>query len=181
MKKNMRIALLVLAAALILGFVYFALSGKNAKKEPVYIPGPYSDEQLDQINQESVMERGSLSDLEKTCDVQYVDRTSPEKTAVVAGETQVLVVQYDEDGKMRSQKILSISPASEEFEALSAEDPINSVIAVDPAADYGFLFSGRNDDSKLSYHYTRDGYCIEITYDSNYQITDIVKSKLEDG
>ena len=33
MKKKIRIGLLILAAVLVVGFVYFALSGRNTKKE----------------------------------------------------------------------------------------------------------------------------------------------------
>ena len=65
MKKKIRIGLLILAAVLVVGFVYFALSGRNTKKEWVYTPGPYSDEQLQQINQNNILNDASLSDLEK--------------------------------------------------------------------------------------------------------------------
>ena len=172
--------MIILAAVLILGVVYYVISNKSVIKDPVYTPGPYSDEQLERINQENALRRDSISDLEKTCDVQYVDKDSPDRIAVVTGETQVLVIHFNEDGKMQSQEMRPVSPASAEFEALSAKDPINSVMEIDSNAQYGFLFSGRNDSPRLSYHYTRDGYCIEITYDDNYEIANIVKTKLED-
>ena len=179
MKKKARIGLLVLAVIFILGFIYFATSKRDKKEELVYTPGPYSDEQLDLISQKSFSQKQTMDDLENICDVQYVEKDSPEKLAVVTGDSQVLVIHYDEYGNMQSQKMCAISPSSEEFEALSAEDSVNSVMNIDPQADYGFLFTGRNDAPKLSYHITEDGYCIEVSYDSNNNITDIVKSPLE--
>ena len=181
MKKKIRIGLLILAAVLVVGFVYFALSGRNTKKEWVYTPGPYSDEQLQQINQNNILNDASLSDLEKKCDVQFLDGDSPEKTAVVTGETQALVIHYDEDGKLQFQKTYSLIPSSKDFDGLSENESINSVMAIDPTGDYGVLYTGRNDTPRLSYHFTQDGYCIEVSYDSNNNITGIEKTMLENG
>ena len=181
MKKKTRIALLVAAIALIIVFIYFAATGKGAKKEKAmeYTPGPYTDEQLNQINQENITRSSSLDALERICDVQYLDKGSPDQIAVVPGDTQVLVIHYDENGEQKSQALLSLSPPSEAFETLSTDDSINDVMTIDPNADYSFTYSGRNDTQKLSLHYTKDGFCVVVAYDSNNSIIGVEKIPLE--
>ena len=128
MKKTARIVYIALAAVLLLAFLYFVISGSFGKKRLVYRSGPYTDAQLTEIFNEVESERRSLDELEQICDVRYLDADAARKTAVVTGENQVLVVEYNEAGEAESRKMLSMSPSSEVFDALSPEDSISSVM-----------------------------------------------------
>ena len=36
------------------------------------------------------------------------------------------------------------------------------------------MYTGRDDLPKISYHYTKDGYEVAVSYDENLKITEIV-------
>ena len=45
----------------------------------------------------------------------------------------------------------------------------------DSCGDYFFLYSGRNDLERISYHYSKDGYLISIKYDTDNTILSVTE------
>ena len=180
MNKKIRIALLILAAIVILAFVYFANSGKRTPKMHNYGAGPYSDHQISMLYQDAFTPGITIDQLESACDVRYLDKDADTKTVIVPGDSQVLILNYDEDGTLQSGSVHTMSRESADFDRISEGESIRTVMEIDPDGDYSYLFSGRNDIPKVSYHYTPDGYCIQITYDSNNEILEMVKTMLEE-
>ena len=179
-KKRTVIIYAVLAALLLLLIAYAVFSGNRSNPRLKYTPGPYTDSQLDELFHQTSNHAPTLEELEEARDVRYLDKDTSRKTAVVTGDSQVLVFHFQEDGLLESKELLEISPVSDTFDSLSEDDTISKVMAIDPAADYGFLYAGRNDLPRHSYHYTTDGYCVEVSYDTNNNIIQVEKNPLED-
>ena len=176
--KKYRIVYFVLAAVVILSLVFFGVFGKRASKTHNYGSGPYTNKQISTIYQDTMRQGISISELESACDVTYLDKEADTKTVVIPGDTSVLVLKYDENGELESGAIREMSRESETFDAVNEGVSIHRVMELDPDGDYGFAFSGRNDLPRHSYHYTPDGYCIDITYDDNNEVVQVEKTKL---
>ncbi len=174
--KKYRIVYLALAAIVILSLVFFGVFGKRASKTHNYGSGPYTNKQINTIFQDTMRQGMSISELESACDVTYLNKEAI--TIVIPGETSVLVLQYDENGELESGSIREMSRESETFDAVNEGISIHRIMELDPKGDYGFTYSGRNDLPRHSYHYTPDGYFIDITYDDNNEVVQVEKTRL---
>ena len=177
-KKRTFMIYAVLAVLFLALIAYAAISGNRSKVRLKYTPGPYTDAQVNELFHQTTNDL-TLPELESVRDVQYLDKDVSRKTVVVTGDSKVVLFNFLEDGTLESKDVRDISPASVTFDALSEADPISKVMEIDPKADFGFMYSGRNDVPRHTYHYTTDGYCVEISYDSNNNIIEVVKNPLD--
>ena len=89
------------------------------------------------------------------------------------GESSFAIINFDEYGKKLYANIYTFSLNRSCFGDLANGDALSSVREFDPNGIYTFLFTGRNDVPKVSYHYTKDGYLLRIEYDSSHNIIQI--------
>ena len=59
--------------------------------------------------------------------------------------------------------------------SLTKDHSLDEVMQIDPYGEYLFLYTGRNDLPRESFHYTKDGYIVCLEYDLENQICKITK------
>ena len=89
------------------------------------------------------------------------------------GEESVVSVWLDKYGDTDYAKIFSVKLSKSDFDGLSRGASFDEVRELDPDGDYSFIYSNTYVPQNISYHYTKDGYLITITYDDALTITDI--------
>lgn len=131
----------------------------------------YSDEQLDEIK----MTNNDINQLNAEYPIQCLRKVDSHYQAVYRGNQKILIVVFDLSGIKILSKIYNISVIASDFNALSIGQSICEVQKIDPKGDFTFLYTGRNNAPQISYHYTSDGYIIQITYNDENDIIDIDK------
>ncbi len=84
-----------------------------------------------------------------------------------------IILHYDGSGNYVFGEDAIAERILNEFDALSIGDSIDDVKKIDENGKFTFLYTGRVDLPKISYHYTVDGYMVMIHYDSSCVITKI--------
>lgn len=64
------------------------------------------------------------------------------------------------------------------FESINIDENIDKIMEIDLSGNYIFLYTDRNDISKISIYYTSNGYIIKVHYDEDYRVTAIDKSEI---
>ena len=80
------------------------------------------------------------------------------------GIDEVASVYFDKSGEKTFGWIYDVSTESHKLTEFKIGDPLEQVMSVDPAGRYSFLYTGRDDISKVSEHYCQDGYLVVIEY-----------------
>jgi hypothetical protein len=93
--------------------------------------------------------------------------------AVYLGTREVVIVVFDQYGNKVIGKLHYLHKQKSDFGNLIVGQSLDAVKAVDPEGEYYFLFTGRNDTPRVSYHYTEDGFLISIQYDALNRIVAI--------
>lgn len=96
--------------------------------------------------------------------------------AVYSGEKCVVVITFNNSGEILYSEKHHLTNYSIDFDCLGQKHSLEEVQQIDPNGDYTFLYTGKNDLPKISYHYTKDAYLITIEYNYSNSITSIKKS-----
>jgi hypothetical protein len=129
----------------------------------------YSEEQLQEMEQSFY----SLQDLNNKYPVKCLRKRGTIFRAVYKGKESILILYYDNSGKMLFSDYFVATLSLSDFGVLKKNDFVDSVRALDPGGQYNFLFTGRTDTPRISNHCTIDGYFIIIYYNAKWQITKI--------
>lgn len=129
----------------------------------------YDDEQLFSIAEFSE----SIDELNRQYPVECLREMNKGYRATYLGHKRIAVIIFDRNGERIMSHIYSLRTTKEDYNDLNEGGSIDDVITIDPEGEYLFLYSGRNDIPKRSYHYTKDGFLLTIEYDNNNTITNI--------
>ena len=136
----------------------------------------YEDSKLSEIANFN----GSLSEID--IDIEYpiecIRKNGEYYRVSYLGSEKVAVLVFDNFGNKISGSVYSIQKSESDFRGLDKGQSLQDVKTIDPHGEYLFLYTGRNDTPKISYHYTRDGYLISIEYDDSNTITNVKKELL---
>lgn len=160
-------------------------SGSNATSQATLLPDEtsvYSDAQLSEIADFT----GTKDELISNHPTSYIETlpvlqngsdiadAQDSYRVIYRGETTVLIFMFDASGNKVSAQLRDATLSKKSFDSLSIRQTLFDVESLDPKGGYLFLYTGRNDSSKVSNHYTTDGAIISITYDADNVITNIV-------
>ena len=131
-------------------------------------------------NVEKIASYETLSELDQDYPVQCLRKVRWEADvfydayeAIYLGEEKILIDVFHMDKTKWFSRILNFSVESPEFSGLLIGDSLfEKVMVIDPLGDYLFLYTGRG-EPRVSRHYFRSGYMIEITYDEQFDIETI--------
>lgn len=129
----------------------------------------YSNDELVEISQYN----GTFYELNSRYPTQCVRNTNDNYRVSYLGVNEIAILTFDNTGKKIYGKVHSVSMSKSDFCDLTNGDTLEDVLELDPNGDYMFLFTGRNDVPRCSYHYTNDGYMLTILYDFDNIIIDI--------
>ena len=130
----------------------------------------YEEQQLNEI-----VSFGKLDDLNEHYPIECVRKRDGIYRVSYLGGEQIAVVTFDVYGNKISGKVYSAQLSKAEFDAVKAGQTLSDVQALDSDGDYLFLYSGRNDLERISYHYSKDGYLISIKYDTDNTILSVTE------
>ena len=122
----------------------------------------YSESQLRQIVDFS----GSIHALNAQYPIECLREEQGFYRVSYLGSEQVAVLFFDGSGNKLIGNIHSIVRSKTDFDSLAEGELLEKVCEIDPNGDYLFLYTGRNDVPRVSYHYTTDGHLISITYNN---------------
>lgn len=89
------------------------------------------------------------------------------------GDESIAVLLFDGSGNRLFGNTYITQLSKSDFGRLVKGQSLDEVRAIDPNGEYLFLYTGKNDTPKESYHYTKDGYLITIEYDVSNKIISI--------
>lgn len=123
----------------------------------------YDDDTLKEI----ISIDGKIKDINEKYPIECIRKFGKIYRISYIGIEKVAVLLFDSDGNKLFGKIYDTKKLKSDFSELKNGDSLKDVQNIDPNGEYLFLFTGRNDASRVSYHYTRDGFVIMIEYDNN--------------
>ena len=129
----------------------------------------YDDSQLLKI----VKFKGSMTELNNQYPIECQRDNGDTYRVSYLGDGSVAVLLFDDYGNRLLGNIYSTQLVKSDFDILVKGYLLDDVRAIDPNGEYLFLYTGRNDTSKASSHYTKDGYLITIEYDASNVIIGI--------
>lgn len=121
---------------------------------------------------------GSIDELGAKYPIECIREIDDSYRVVYLGVDKVAVLWFDNSGKKIMGKVYSSKLSNNDFNDLKEGMSVQDVQNVDPNGEYLFLYTGRNDTPRVSYHCTKDGYLISIEYDESNTITSIQKELL---
>lgn len=130
----------------------------------------YTEEQLNEI----IQQKTTIEKLTAQFPTEYICEIDDGYRAVYYGKNLVAVVIFDQNKMILFGRIYSCSNLKSEYEKLQIGNTLSDVQTIDSKGEYLFLYTGRNDTPKESTHYTSDKYVINITYDENNLISNII-------
>ena len=122
---------------------------------------------------ELVKFNGSMNELNAKHPIECLREYNGMYRASYLGDGSVVVIIFNDSGHRLFGKIYSTQLLKSDFDRLAKGQLLDEIRAIDPNGEYLFLYSGRNDTPKVSYHYTKDGYLITIEYDVSNVIISI--------
>lgn len=129
----------------------------------------YEDSQLLEI----VKFSGAINELDAQYPIECLRVSSEIYRVAYLGAEKVAILLFDDSGNKLFGNIYSAQRLKSDFSRLEKGQSLQDAQKIDPQAEYLFLYTGRNDTSKTSSHYTKDGYLITIEYDSSNTIVRI--------
>jgi len=129
----------------------------------------YSDSELEKMDELD----SSLEELHKEYPIQCLRKKDYGYRASYRSENDVLVIYFDLDGKETFSKKQPFSKrTNSEFLELEMGKDVYDVMEFDENGDYLFLRTG-DTSTKISTHFTIDGYLFELTFDDNWDLKSI--------
>lgn len=122
---------------------------------------------------EIAMFTGTLGELDAQYPIECIRKDKNTYRVTYLGHESVSVLVFDDSGNKLFGKTYCTKMFKHDFSDLTEGKSLEEVRELDPNGEYLFLFTGRNDIPKVSYHYSRDGYLISIKYDAMYHVIDI--------
>ena len=108
---------------------------------------------------------GTINDFNKKYPFQCLRKKENYYRASYLGEREVAVIIFDLYGNKQHGYIQQNDKSKTDFDKLLGSY-LGEVRELDPTGDYAFLFMGRDDVPRCSYHCTAEGYSITIEYDN---------------
>ena len=176
MRRVIGILLIAIASILLCACSNTAVQKKPNSDNPEHISiteniiSSYTDDMLSNI----ILHNGTMDALLAEYPTKYVRQMDNCYRVVYYGDSAIAVVWFDLDGNSPVSQIYKATQPKSTFDNLSIGQSLNEVISVDPDGEYLFLYTGRNDFPKISTHYTSDGYVVNISYDDDHLITQII-------
>ena len=167
--------IILLASLLILGVISIVgcsnmkikVSDEN-KNITELLTNMYSNDVLDLIS-------NSDDDLNKTYPIQCIRKNEYGYMAVYRSSDSILLIYFSDKGEKTLGKKYPAEKSITDFENIYIGKTLDDVMVFDVSGDYSFLYTGRVDFPRKSYHITSDGYVIQITYDDNNTVVNIEK------
>lgn len=131
----------------------------------------YSNDVLDLINNSD----DDLNKLSKTYPIQCIRKNEYGYMAVYRSSDSILLICFSNKGERTFGKKYSAEKSITDFKNIYIGKTLDDVMDFDVSGDYSFLYTGRVDFPRKSYHITSDGYVIQITYDDNNTVVNIEK------
>jgi len=130
----------------------------------------YSNSQLKEMKNLDL----TLEEMHAKYPIQCLRETSYRYWASYRSESDVLVISFDllNGEKIFSHKQPFSKRTSNEFLELEIGKYVYDIMEFDENGDYIFLYSGST-KTKISVHYTLDGYLFELTFDDDYKLKSI--------
>ena len=116
---------------------------------------------------------GSLNELNIKYPIECFRENNGMYRASYLGDGSIAIFLFDGSGNKILGSTHSTQLLKSDFNGLVKGQSLDEVRAIDPNGEYLFLYSGRNDIPKVSSHYTKDGYLINIEYDVSHVIISI--------
>lgn len=116
---------------------------------------------------------GSLNELNIKYPIECLREDNGMYRVSYLGDESVVIFLFDGSGNRLFGSTYSTQLLKSDFDKLVKGQSLDKVRAIDPNGEYLFLYTGRNDTPKVSFHYTKDGYLITIEYDVSNVITSI--------
>ena len=137
---------------------------------------PRTNADLDKIYSFVNDSGNSINDLNKKYEIQCLRQDEDEYRIEYIGGNHILVLRFDKDAKyIKDEKLNSLYRVTDtrgKFDKLKVGDPVTEVQKVDPSCYFPFLLDPST-DRHVTYHYTEDGYCTKIKYDTDMKISEI--------
>lgn len=128
----------------------------------------YSDSQISEI----ATFEGSVDELNQKYPIDHF-RENGNVLEIFYSSGRKVAVLYCESDEVVLGKLHTIDTLKSDFDDLSIGDSIDVVKEISPDGDFSFLYTGRDDMPKISYHYTRDGYEVAVSYDENMNVAEV--------
>jgi len=129
----------------------------------------YSNTQLEEMDRLDL----PLEEMHKKYPIQCLRKKDYGYRASYRSENDVLVIYFDLDGKETFSKKQPFSKrTNSEFLELEMGKDVYDVMEFDENGDYLFLRTG-DTSTKISTHFTIDGYLFELTFDDNWDLKSI--------
>ena len=116
---------------------------------------------------------GSIDELNNNYPIECLRKEKGIYRAAYLGNECVVILLFDKDGNSLSAKKHRTQLIKNDFSSLKIGDSLEEVRLIDSDGEYLFLYTGRNDVPKVSYHYTQDGILITIEYNESNTIISI--------
>lgn len=128
----------------------------------------YSDDELNSIADFE----GTVSDLNHIYPVECFRKFMDGYRSVYCGNKKICILTFDVKGTKKYGGVYDCSKTKADFNGVFLGQSIDSVKVIDPKGDYIFLYTG-SEGSKISTHFTKDGYMIMIHYDDSLTVVKI--------
>lgn len=125
----------------------------------------YDDSELSAI----VDFNGSLYDLNNKHSIYCLRNDGNNYRVSYLGNDKIAVIIFDYSGNRVFGNIYLLGPNKSEFDKVEKGQSLEEIMKLDENGDYTFLYTGRN-IPRVSTHYTKDGYLINIEYDDSNSI-----------
>lgn len=116
---------------------------------------------------------GSLNELNIKYPIECLRKNNGMYRVSYLGNGSIAIFLFDGSGNKLFGSTYITRLLKSDFDGLVKGRSLDDVRAIDPNCEYLFLYSGRNDTPKTSFHYTKDGYLITIEYDASNVIVSI--------
>lgn len=134
----------------------------------------YSEENLDIINSLDV----DINELNKQYPIERIRQNENNFQVIYRSSQSVLILNYSLNGKKNYSNKYTTTKLKDDFNKITIGNTIDFVQKFDKDGSFPFMYIGRNDLPLISYHYTMDGYLIELTYDDDFRVMDIATNLL---
>ena len=174
---------MIIAAVLMLFTLYSCTKGGNGMSVEIspsdkslidLASTSYDDRQLSEI----IGFNGLLNELNAQYPIECIRANNDIYRVSYLGKGCVAVVLFDSSGKKLLGNVYRTPLTRHDFDGLRTGQSLEDVRKIDPDGDYLFLFTGRNDIPKVSYHYTKDGYLFTIEYNESNIIISTVEEMI---
>ena len=128
----------------------------------------YSVEELNAICEDF----DTITELHQQYPIEFGRSTDDGGFVAYLGENHIAILYFDMQGMKNYGRVSTLSVKKECFEDIIGTQ-VNKVQEIDPNGSYLFLYITHSDVSKVSTHYTEDGYLVELTYDAYYCVEKI--------